>query len=56
MYLVMIVKFYNLIESRYLRILTGKKHPQNKTPTLSKSMDMAILVIRTSNQLFVRGS
>ena len=33
-----------------------EKAPSNKTPALTKSMNMGIWVIGTSNQLFVRGS
>ena len=33
-----------------------QKAPSNKTPALTKSMDMDIWVVRTSNQLFLRDS
>ena len=33
-----------------------KKAPSNKTPALTKSTNMGILVVGTSNQLFIRGS
>ena len=39
-----------------LRILAGKKTPSNKTPMLSKSMNMDISVVSTLIQLFIRGS
>ena len=38
------------------RILTGKKAPSNKTLALTKSRNMDIWVVDTSNQLFTRGS
>ena len=46
--------FHFFIKS--LRILTGKKTPSNKTPALTKSMNMDIWVIGTSTQHFRRGS
>ena len=33
-----------------------EKHAQMKTPVLTNSMNMDILVVWTSNQLFIRGS
>ena len=33
-----------------------EKAPSNRTPTLSKSMNMGIWVVGTSHQLFTRGS
>ena len=39
-----------------LRILIGKKAPSNKIPALTKSRNMDICVVSTSNQLFIRGS
>ena len=30
--------------------------PSNKTPALTKSMNMGIWVVGTTNQLFIRGS
>ena len=33
-----------------------EKAPSNKTPTLSKSMNMELWVVGTSNQLFIGGS
>ena len=39
-----------------LRILSRKKNPLNKTKGLTKSMNMNIWVVGTSNQLFIRGS
>ena len=33
-----------------------KQAPRNKTPTLTKSMNMDIWVVGTSNQLFIQGS
>ena len=33
-----------------------EKAPSNKTPALTKSMDMGIWVVGISNQLFMRGS
>ena len=33
-----------------------EKAPSNKTPALTKSTDMGIWVVGTTNQLFVRGS
>ena len=32
-----------------------KEAPSNKTPALTKSSDMGIWVVGTSNQLFIRG-
>ena len=32
-----------------------EKAPSNKTPTLSKSMNMGIELVGTSNELFIRG-
>ena len=41
----------------FLRILTGKKTPSNKTTALTKSVNMDILIFGTSNQLLIiRGS
>ena len=40
----------------FLRMLTWKKTPSNKAITLSKSMNMEIWVVGTSNQLFLQGS
>ena len=37
-----------------LRILTEKKARSNKTPALTKSMDMDIWVVGPSNQPFIR--
>ena len=39
-----------------LKILTGKKAPLNKTPTLSKSKNMDIWMVSTSNRLFIQDS
>ena len=39
-----------------LRILIRKKAPSNKIPALTKSRNMDIYVVSTSNQLFIRGS
>ena len=33
-----------------------EKAPSNKTPTPSKSVNMDIYVVGTSNQLFIQGS
>ena len=33
-----------------------EKTPSNKTPALTKSMNIHIWVVSTSNQLFIRGS
>ena len=33
-----------------------EKAPSNKTPELTKSMNMAVWIVGTSNQLFIRGS
>ena len=33
-----------------------EKVPSNKTPTFTKSTNMGIWVVGTSNQLFIRGS
>ena len=38
-----------------LRILTRKKAPSNKNPKLTKSRNLGIWVVGTSNQLFIRG-
>ena len=40
----------------FLRILTGKKAPSNKTPALRKSTNMGVWAVGTLNQLFIRGS
>ena len=37
----------------FLRILTGKKSPSNKSPALMKYMNMDIWVVSTSKQLFI---
>ena len=34
----------------------GAKAPSNKTPARTKSTNMSIWVVGTSNQLFIRGS
>ena len=41
---------------KYLRRLTGKKAPSNKTPALTKSTKKGIWAVGTTNQLFIRGS
>ena len=39
-----------------LRIINeGKKATSNKTPAFTKSMNMGIWVVGTSNRLFIRG-
>ena len=43
-------EYYNL------KTLTGKKPPSYKTSVLTKSMDMDIWVVGTSNELFIKGS
>ena len=45
----------NQVKKLKLRMLTGKKAPLNKTPNLTKSMNMGIWAVCTLNQLFVRG-
>ena len=43
----------------YLQIIKDthkEKAPSNKTPALTKSMDMDIWVVGTSNQVVLRGS
>ena len=40
----------------YLKDTHREKAPSSKTPTLTKSMNMDIWVVGTSNQLFLRGS
>ena len=40
------------LKCKQLKILTGKYHPQI-TPALTKSMNMNIWVVGTSNQLFI---
>ena len=37
-------------------MLTGKKTPSNKTPAVTKSMNMNIWVVGTLNKLFIRDS
>ena len=46
----------NYCTSRYLRLLYREKAPSNKNPALTKSMNMDIWVVATSNQLFIRSS
>ena len=41
---------------RYVNDIHWEKAPSNKTPRLTKSTNMGIWVIGTSNQLFLRGS
>ena len=61
----LIKPFFNLTkgQDKNLNILRTKrafkdthreKAPPNKTPTLSKSMNMDMSVVGTSNQLFIR--
>ena len=47
-----------LILSKYQRIKDTHREeaPSNKTPALTKSANMGICVVGTSNQLFIRGS
>ena len=40
----------------FLKDTHREKAPSNKTPTLSKNMNIDIWVVGTSNQLFIRGS
>ena len=60
----MLMKFFSLQEKSLFTIhdSTGVKdtHSEkglsNETPTLTKSMNVEIWVVGTSNQLFIRGS
>ena len=40
----------------YFKDTASEKAPSNKTPALTKSMNMDIWVLGTSNQHFIRGS
>ena len=40
----------------YFKDTHKEKAPSNKTPALTKSMNLNIWVVGTSNQLFMRGS
>ena len=40
----------------FLKDTHREKSPSNKTPMRSKSINMDIWVVGTSNQLFIRGS
>ena len=40
----------------YVKDTHREKAPSNETPTLSKSINMDIWVVDTSNQLFIKGS
>ena len=40
----------------FLKDTHREKAPSNKTPALTKSTNMGIWVVGTSNQLFIRGS
>ena len=41
---------------RHIKDTHREKAPSNKTPMLTKSTNMGIWIIGTSNQLFTRGS
>ena len=45
-----------LNEKINLKDIHREKAPSNKTPTLTKSMNMDIWVVGASNRLFLRGS
>ena len=45
-----------LNEKINLKDIHREKAPSNKTPTLTKSMNMDIWVVGASNRLFFRGS
>ena len=47
-------RFSNLHQCTF-KDIHWEKAPSNETPTLSKSMNMDIWVVGTSNQLFIRG-
>ena len=50
----------NLLREKIIFLETKDTHrekvPSNKTPALTKSTNMGIWVVGTSNQLFIRGS
>ena len=48
--------FIDILDLRLLKDTHREKAPSNKTPALSKSMDMDIRVVGTSTQLFITGS
>ena len=50
------ILYETLILYFILRILHREKVPSNKTPVLTKSTNMGIWVIGTSNQAFIGGS
>ena len=45
-----------VLVSVFLKDTDREKAPLNKTPTLSKSTNMGIWIVATSNQLFILGS
>ena len=58
-YLQVFLKQYQYIMKKVIRHIKDthrEKTPSNKTPVLTKSTNMGIWVIGTSNQLFTRGS
>ena len=48
--------YVHLIKIIFLKDIYMEKGHPNETPALTKSMNMEIWVVGTSNQLFIRGS
>ena len=48
--------FSEIFHFLYVKVTQREKAPSNKTQALTKSMNMVIWVVDTSNQLFRRGS
>ena len=46
---------YDLEACNFIKDTHREKVPSNKTPALTKSTTMGILVVGTSNQVFIRG-
>ena len=48
--------YFKRVNDRWIKDTCREKARSNKTPALTKSMNMDIWVVSTSNQLFIRGS
>ena len=62
--MILFLKYFSLLKmlayyfqlNHFLKDTQKEKVPSNKTPAITKSMNMDILVVGTSNQLFARNS
>ena len=50
------VSHKNQSDHNYINDTHREKAPSNKTPALTKTANMGIWIVGTTNQLFIRGS